>query len=157
MHDSVPQGLVLALYKGTKPGIPGLQNRLGRLLDRGPYSHTELIFSNRLSASSSFMDGGVRTKDIGYSSVGCWDFLPLPIRLEERAKTWFLEHDGLKYDILGNIRFATGFAKDHPTKWFCSEADMASLGFSEAFRYGPSGAATVLMDVFNTSMIYVNA
>ena len=47
----------LALYKHTRPGLQGVYSRLVRLVDRGPYSHCELVFSNGLSASSSFIDG----------------------------------------------------------------------------------------------------
>jgi hypothetical protein len=148
------------LYKGTRPGFEGIQNRLGRFIDRGLYSHTELLFSDGLSASSSFIDKGVRTKPIGYSSVGSWDFLPIPDpggEIEQRSRQWFLEHDGLKYDILGNIRFATNFARDSLDKWFCSESCMAALGFPEAFRYGPSGAATLLQHYYRTEIIEVYA
>ena len=35
----------IAFYKGTRPGIAGLYNRLGRLLDHGPYSHAELVLA----------------------------------------------------------------------------------------------------------------
>ena len=154
----VPQGLNLALYKGTRPGFEGIQNRLGRFIDRGPYSHTELLFSDGLSASASFIDGGVRTKPIGYSSVGSWDFLPISDpagEIEKRALKWFLEHNGLKYDVWGNIRFATNFARDSPDKWFCSESCLAALGFPEAFRYGPCGAATLLQHYYQTQIIEV--
>lgn len=157
VHPTVPEGLCLALFKGTRPGIEGIQNRLGRLIDRGPYSHTELVFSDGLSASSSLVDGGVRFKHIGYSSAGSWDFLPLPSTSENQALRWFVQHEGLKYDIWGNIRFATNFARDSADKWFCSESNLAALGFPEAFRYGPSGAATLLQHYYKSQIIEVFA
>jgi hypothetical protein len=158
LHPTVPTGLCVAFYKGTRPGVAGLYNRLGRYLDNGPYSHTELVFTDRMSSSSSFMDHGVRTKFIGYSSVGSWDFLPVPDvmgNLEERAIRWFADHDGEAYDVWGNIRFGIGFARESADKSFCSEAIMASFGYAEAYRYGPSGAATILPHHFNTKMIRV--
>lgn len=156
LHPSVPRGvLVAAYYKGTRPGIPGLYNRLGRRLDHGPYSHEELIFSDGKSASSSFMDDGVRFKDIGYSSMGCWDFLPLPGADELAARKWFEDHEGCDYDLWGNVRFGTNFARDSAEAWFCSEAVMAALGFAEAFRYGPCGSATALKHYYKSEMIIV--
>ena len=49
-----------AFYQGTRPGLPGLYNRLVRWLDRGEFSHCELVFGDGMSASASFMDHGVR-------------------------------------------------------------------------------------------------
>ena len=160
LHLTVPPGLVVALYKGTRPGVAGLYNRLGRYLDAGPYSHTELVFSDRISASSSFMDGGVRSKLIGYSSVGNWDFLPIPDpagAIERRARGWFEFHDAMPYDVMGNVRFGIGFARQSESKWFCSEALMSALGYDEAWRYGPSGGATLLKHDFKTTIIEVTA
>lgn len=160
LHPSVPRGLCVALYKGTDKGWFGWQNRLGRYLDRGPYSHAEIIMPGGMSYSSSWMDGGVRGKRIGYSSVGNWDFLPLPEPADDIAVSvgmWFSVHAGLPYDLMGNLRFATGFARDSANKWFCSEAVMASLGYAEAFRYGPSGMAVTLQRDFNTSIIHIGA
>jgi hypothetical protein len=119
-----------------------------------------MIFSNTLSASASLMDRGVRFKQIGYSSVGNWDFLPIPDpggSIEHKAHQWFLEHEGQGYDILGNVRFATNMARNNPDRWFCSESIMAALGFPEAFRYGPSGAATLLQHYYQSKMIKVRA
>lgn len=158
LDPTVPLGLSLALFKGTRPGVAGLYNRLGRFLDRGPYSHCELVFPSGISASSSFVDGGVRMKVIGYSSMGNWDFLPIADpdgALERAAWDWFCRHNGMAYDVLGNLRFATNFASDSADKWFCSEACMAALGYPEAYRYGPSGAATLLQWQLKTPIIKV--
>jgi hypothetical protein len=155
MHQTVPDGLCIALYKGTRPGISGLYNRLGRFIDRGPYSHCELKLSNGLSASSSFMDGGVRIKQINYTSEGNWDFLPVPAYFEANAIKWFEAHKGAKYDLLGNLRFATNLARDDPYKWFCSESIMASVDYPEAYRYGPNGMAFLLQHTFQTEILRI--
>ena len=158
MHPSVPQGLTLALYKGVRPGAAGIANRVGRYLDGGPYSHTELILSNRVSISSSFVDKGVRAKNVGYSSVGCWDFLRIPDptgQLEVNAINWYLEHVGCEYDVWGNIRFGIGFARQSEDKWFCSESNAAMLGHREPWRYGPSGLLVLEQAVRGSELITV--
>lgn len=133
----------LALYKETRPGLQGLYSRLTRWIDRGPYSHCELVFTDGMSASSSFIDGGVRFKNIQYDPDH-WDFVPLPDVLETAARDWFRGHCGQPYDLWGNVRFVLGFTRESKGAWFCSEAVMAALGFAEPYRYGPSGAAALL-------------
>ncbi len=160
LHPTVPAGLVAALYKGTRPGLSGLYNRMGRLLDHGPYSHFELITSGptRVSLSSSYMDGGVRGKLVRYSSVGCWDFIQIPDadgELERGVWHYFNQTNGEKYDIWGNVRFAIGAVSESPDRSFCNEWGMTALGYREAWRYGPSGAATALLHDFKTKMIEV--
>lgn len=135
-----------AFYKGTRPGIGGLYNRLGRWLDHGPYSHCELVFSNGMSGSASFMDGGVRIKYIGYTS-GDWDFIDLPANREAEAHRWFIEHRGAKYDLLGNINAAFGFVQHSADKFFCSESMAAALGLTDAWRYKPNGLCAVMKEL----------
>lgn len=43
-----------AFYRGTRPGLQGIYSRAVRWIDRGPYSHSELVFSDGLSASEGF-------------------------------------------------------------------------------------------------------
>ena len=133
----------VALYKGTRPGLQGIYSLLVRFIDRGPYSHCELVFSDGVSASSSYIDNGVRFKVIDYNPAH-WDFIELPDSLEANARQWFREHDGEPYDLWGNVRFAFGLARDSEGKSFCSEALMSSIGFSDAYRYGPSGMVSAL-------------
>lgn len=135
-------GLQAAFYKGTKTGLPGIYNRLVRWIDRGPYSHCELIFSDGLSASASWMDGGVRFKHIEFDPER-WDFIDLPYA-ENMARLWFAEHDGQGYDLMGNIRFVFGLVPESKKKWFCSEAIAAALGMADPWRYGPNGLAQCL-------------
>lgn len=137
----------IAFYKGTRPGVAGLYNRLGRLLDHGPYSHCELIFSDGMSGSASFMDGGVRIKYIGYSSVDCWDFVDLPAQYEADARKWFEQHHGAAYDLMGNVNALLGFVPHSSDKWFCSESIAEALGLNEGWRYKPNGLAAVLKEL----------
>lgn len=139
--------LKVAFYKGTRPGIAGLYNRLGRALDHGPYSHCELVLSDGMSASSSFMDRGVRIKFIGYSSVDCWDFVTVPQHYELGARMWFKEHHGQKYDLMGNVNAMFGFVSHSEDKWFCSESIAAALGLNDPWRYKPNGLMAVLKEL----------
>ena len=137
----------LAFYKGTRKGLQGVYSRLTRWVDSGPYSHCELVFSDGLSASASFIDGGVRFKRIDYKEDN-WDFVELPSYLEEQALQWFKEHEGCKYDILGNLRFGFFFIKDSRNKFFCSEAIAEAIGLKDAYRYGPNGLYSLLTSDF---------
>lgn len=135
-------------YKATRPGAQGLYSRAVRLVDRGPYSHCELLFSDGLSASASYADGGVRFKPIAYSAEH-WDFVELPDRLEAPARSWFTQHNGEPYDLLGNLRFIFWMVREAPTGYFCSEAVAAALGIKEPWRLGPNGLAAILKSNFN--------
>lgn len=139
----------VAFYSGVRPGINGLYNRTVQLIDKGKFSHCELVFSDGLSASASFIDKGVRFKTIDYFSKSSkdWVIVDLPEFDEQKAKQWFLDHEGHKYDLLGNLRFIFGWVREDDNKWFCSEALMAALGFKEPWRFGPNGAAAILMSV----------
>ncbi len=135
--------LKAAFYKGTRSGVNGIYNRLVRWWDNGKYSHCELIFSDSQSASASFMDGGVRFKQIDFDPDR-WDVIELPAELEAAARRWFTYHEGAKYDIIGNVRFVACFLPDDKNKWFCSEAIGAALGVVEPWRLGPNGLAAIL-------------
>lgn len=132
-----------AFYKAVRPGVQGLYSRGVQAVDRGPYSHCELVFSDGMSASASYLDGGVRFKRLRYDPEH-WDFVDLPGFDEERARVWFAARAGHGYDLLGNLRFVFGWVREEDGKWFCSEALMAALDFEEAWRFGPNGAAAAL-------------
>lgn len=132
-----------AFYKSTRPGLQGLYSRAARLIDRGPYSHVELIFSDGLSASASYIDKGVRFKRIDYNPAH-WDIVELAGFDEQAARDWFEDRLGEGYDLWGNLRFIFGWVREDDAKWFCSEALMAALGFEEPWRFGPNGAAAAL-------------
>jgi len=130
-------------YKGTHSGFPGVYNRVVRWLDSGPYSHVELTFSDGMSASSSYMDRGVRFKQIIFDEDK-WDFRPLPLKLESVAKNWFQTHLGRPYDLLGNIHFIDGFVRHDEDSFFCSEAIAAALGMPDAWRHTPNSLAGIV-------------
>lgn len=126
-----------AFYKGTRPGLPGVYNRLVRWWTKGKYSHCEIVFGGNVCGSSSFMDGGVRLKQIEMDPAH-WDFIDLPDKIEMQAMRWFCAHAGEKYDILGNLHFVIGGIGDDRNKWFCSEAIAAALNLTDPWRYDPA-------------------
>src|SRR3990172_5990515 len=132
-----------AMYRGTRPGMAGVYNRAVRAWERGDYSHCEMIFSDGMAASSSFMDGGVRFKQIEFDPAH-WDFIDLPPEREPAARQWFIDHEGESYDLMGNAHFVIGFIPEARRKKFCSEALAAALGFHDPWRYGPNVLAATL-------------
>lgn len=138
-----------AFYRGTRPGLQGIYSRVVRAIDRGPYSHCELVFSDGLSGSASYIDGGVRFKDIDYSQhPEHWDFMALPGELEDYARSWFEFNMGLPYDLPGNVRFVLPWVRDSDAGWFCSEAFGAALRWREPWRNGPNGAAALVRTMY---------
>lgn len=133
----------IAFYKSTKSGLAGLYNRGVRIITKGHYSHCEIIFSDGMSASASFADGGVRFKAIDYDPAK-WDIFQLPEHLEVGARKWFSEHEGEKYDVLGNVHFLMPIFGDEKEKWCCSEACGAALGIAEPWRFHPNSLAAML-------------
>lgn len=130
----------VAFYKGKKRVF----NRLVSWWTRGPYSHTELVFSDGLSVSSSFMDGGVRYKRIQFNDIN-WDFVELGNRFDESQIRLRVDGFlGVKYDWLGLIGFVVRRIADDRGKMFCSEFVMTLLGYPEAWRFDPNTAFNVL-------------
>lgn len=136
--------MIVAFYKGTHEGISGIYNRGVRLVTHGKYSHCELIFNDGMSASASFMDRGVRFKRISYSTVSNWDFVHVPDSLEAAAREWFNDHEGDKYDVMGNVHFLVPMVNDDKEKWCCSEAVGAALGIRDAWRFDPNSLYAIL-------------
>ena len=138
-----------AFYKATRPGLAGIYNRLVRLVDGGPYSHAELVFSDGMWASSSYMDGGVRFKYPAEMSPEKWDVFELdPTRFDEAtARAWFIKNNGAPYDIAGNLKFVWHWWPASRTRWFCTSALAAALGvqpIAKPWWYGPAKLAAVL-------------
>ncbi len=132
-----------AFYRGTRPGLQGIYSRAVRLIEHGEFSHCELIFSDGRAASASFIDDGVRFKQIEFDPAR-WDFVDLPWASESLAEIWFRNHMGQPYDLPGNLHFMFGPVRDSKNKWFCSEAVAAALDMPEPWRYGPNGLASIL-------------
>ncbi len=133
----------VAFFKGTHPGLPGVYNWAVRQWSKSAYSHCELIFKDGMSASSSFLDKGVRFKEVVYNDVE-WDFIVLPDCMEDAARAWFVKHEHEPYDLKGNFHFVFGAVGDDRGKSFCSEAVAAALGIVCADAYQPGTLASTL-------------
>lgn len=116
----------LAFYNGKE----NFFNKMTCWRTNGNHSHVEIIFADGFSFSSSQWDGGVRFKDILYTSTDKWDILDIPdmgVRKEKLMKEWCESQVGKKYDYRGILRFFVGVKEDNPDKWFCSEICCAAL------------------------------
>lgn len=135
-----------AFYTGTRPGISGLYNRVVRWWEPGDCSHCELIFSDGMSASASFMDKGVRFKEIEYDPTR-WAIVELGIQFDEAgARQWFELHDKEEYNVIGQMHFVVSPIRiDHG--YWCSSAVAASLGMKDPWRYGPNLLKAVLSSI----------
>lgn len=133
----------VAFYKGRER----LFNRAVSGYLRGPYSHCELVLwtDNGWSycASSSFMDGGVRTKRIQLNPAH-WDLVPV-VASQTRALVWVRAHEGDGYDLLGLAGFVWRPFTGEKCKWVCSEAVAAMLGFPDPWRFDPMVLYCALM------------
>lgn len=135
-------------YKGTRPGIPGIYNRLVRARGDGKYSHVELRFSTKYhgwAASSSFEDGGTRLKQIDFNDEN-WDYIDLPAAWEHEAYLFmvYAAKTNKGYDLMGNVHLALGFLPHSKSKYFCSEVVAAALKLEDAFRFEPNALYVVL-------------
>jgi hypothetical protein len=141
--------MYIAFYKATHSGLPGIYNRLVRWWTRGIYSHCEIVFGNGLCASASYMDGGVRFKQIDLA-IAKWDFIRVPDWMKPAAHEWFARHVGEKYDLMGNLHFVVAAVPDDKDKWCCSEAVAAALGIEEPWRFDPNSLAALLHSIVIT-------
>ena len=131
--------ITLIFYKGTRAANPHarLFDRLATWRTRGPYSHCELVLDRIdhmvLCWSSSFLDGGVRSKWIDVST-GRWDVVTFPGDRAAAAR-WFEAHQGEPYDWFALMGWVLPWRVSHRRWWFCSEACGAAIGLpSEVTR-----------------------
>jgi hypothetical protein len=134
----------VAFYKGTRQGFSGIYSRGVRFIEKGKYSHCELVFSDGISASASFIDKGVRFKYIDYSNKRDWDFIDVSWADEAVARKYFEDNLSLDYDVKGNLHFLFGVFGDSNNKKFCSEAVAEALGMKEAWLLAPNALYHVL-------------
>lgn len=128
----------LAFYKGRAR----LFDRAVQWWTRGPYSHVELVFSDGLSASASYRDGGVRMKVISFKPER-WDFVEIDGD-EAAAWAWFDARLGEGYDALGLFGFLWRPFSGKPARWFCSEAIADALGYADSWRFCPNTLASAI-------------
>ena len=134
----------LMSFKGTHPGWQGVVNRGIRALDKTRYSHS-VVGVRQLGGvwiviSATGVDGGVTMKQLPTPpDLAVWDLVPMPWVNGESVLSWGREHQGEPYDFMGVARFAVPWMlREHPSRWFCSEASGAAIGLPEAWRFTPA-------------------
>jgi hypothetical protein len=146
----------VALYVGDHKG-DSLFVRLGwfltRLTQRGAYrnvTHSEAILDDHPDGtttigSSSLREGGVRMKRCTLNRDN-WMVVNVPTWSAEKAKQWFIEHEGVKYDSRGALATVLPALGGDPAKMFCHEA----VGESVEFR----GAALLTCSEFAEVVVH---
>lgn len=133
----------IAFYSGTAR----LFNRLVRWKMAGPFSHVEAVFGVNpqtglcACASASYMDGGVRFKDIDLDN-GNWMLIDVPCIDGAKVAQWFIDHEGEPYDVRGLVNFILPVGHN-PGGWFCDEALLEAMGMFEPWRFEPNSMACV--------------
>ena len=145
-----------ALYIGNHSGDT-LPVRAGwaltRLVQRGIYqrvTHTEMIHDELpdgsvVIASASLRDGGVRAKTARLTA-GNWLIVDVPSWSVNQSKDWFVEHDKELYDLRGALATVLP-GSQYADRWFCCEADLASVGFQEPQLFGPAQYTAIAMSL----------
>lgn len=127
-----------AFYKA--PG--SILDKLIRFWMRGPYSHVEAILEDNgdgtYTIASSVPGIGMRIATNQTLPASDWDIVDGPGD-PLAARAWFDSRRGAPYDYFGLfgfiIRPATG---DDRGKWWCSEACLDCVGYSESWREDPN-------------------
>ncbi len=129
-----------------------------KLFTRGPYSHTELRFSDGRCFSASWVKekrglfgvrAGTRFKKIELKP-GRWDRWKIVLSPEEEFKirAWCAQRAGRPYDILGILGFVLRKDLDAPFAWYCSEICSRALTVFGIFRFphkiSPNGMARIM-------------
>ena len=127
----------LALYKGppSSDWKHTVSHEAIKLWTRQPWSHAELVLDG-LAYSSSARDGGVRSKEIDFTT-GRWDLIDLPLTPEEKAyaRMWFHEREHWKYDYWNIGRFVIPILGHSPERVVCFESIASALRLPAAHKF----------------------
>jgi len=106
----------------------------------GPYSHTELLFSDGICFSSSWRDDGVgvRYKKIHIIPKN-WVCVEVSTtqKQEHQMKEWcdVKAAENANYDWCGIIQFVLPFVKQKDEDWYCSEICIAAFLYAGVLNY----------------------
>lgn len=147
----------IALYIGTHK-LDGPLARIGwwliRLVQEGKYSdvtHVEAILDEHENgeitiASASIREGGVRTKRTKLNPDH-WLIVDVPQWNVEKARQWFKDHEGEKYDIRGAFASAMPIQWSQRNRWFCNQAVGASADLECPEIFGPAQFAAICYEL----------
>jgi len=112
-------------------------------------THTELILDENEDgsvtiASASVRDGGVRTKRNVFLTKENWIIHETKWDAE-KARAWFIEHDGAPYDWRGAGVSWLPVLWSIDGHYFCSQADSAAVGLPHPETIKPSDFAEIVM------------
>lgn len=129
----------IAFYTGRTR----LFNRLVCWFLRGNFSHVELVLEEieqgSVCASSSFMDGGVRTKVMVLNPE---KWVVIDVGGDKlKAYAWLADNAGAGYDIAGLLGFIWRRIKQSKRRFFCNEAVGHMLGERDPWRFDPCSYA----------------
>lgn len=122
----------LAFYRGSGNWF----DKITRWRTAGDFTHTEIVFSDGMSFSSSQWDKGTRFKRIEYSDPSKWALVDVPLVNEKDIRFWCEGQVGKGYDWRGILKiFATGAVKkDDAERWWCSEVCRFPFTLQGVFR-----------------------
>lgn len=144
----------LASYTGTRPGFAGLFNRLCRWWLHGPYSHSELVFSDGMCASCSWLDGGARLKRIEFEPAR-WDLVEIDATPEQEAMARALVEQSIaspahrpRYSLMLLAAFAIPPLRRllGPRDQVCSTYIAWALGIPSYMQHDPCELAALLAE-----------
>ncbi|MEN9925542.1 MAG: hypothetical protein RL268_1668 [Pseudomonadota bacterium] len=144
-NNSPSDPVLIASYTAIRPGAQGLFNRAVKLGLRIPYSHNELVFSDGMSGSCSFIDQGIRLKRIEFQDDK-WHFRKVDPRFSEDAAREFFERQALlptseriKYSIPLLFTFVFPYLPINASddREVCCTCIGRALGIEDHRRYDP--------------------
>jgi len=128
----------ILFYKAWEAG--DLKDKAISIWTWGPYSHSELLFSDGICFSSSWRDDGVgvRYKDIHIVPKN-WACVEVPTTQaqEKQMRYWcdLRAEEKAKYDWRGIIQFVFPFVRQNDEDWYCSEICIAAFLYAGILNY----------------------
>lgn len=112
------------------PGGPDLERIIARVC--GPYVHSEILLDDGRAFSSTLQTGvrylapeAIREELRVHAQY--WDVIDLPWPTTPEIYAFCDRECGAGYDVVGAVCSGCGLARQHPTKWFCSEISAAII------------------------------
>lgn len=137
----------LACYYGRASRVSHrLFDKITKFFTRGKFSHCEIaihLHGDKYQCySSSYRDGGVRTKTMQLDPTK-WQLIPIHVS-DTQIKRYFGATRGSGYDLLGALGVVAGF-REHKSKYFCSEwCYNAIFGSQDGWQFSPVQLAEIV-------------